>query len=990
MFFAYLRARAPLPGPGSDSISLLPRAMVALINETVYPPPKPKLLESVAPSVLMIVDAVSPTPIAMLERAKNLSYRDTDHVLTAFAQYEDPARALTAECGRVFEMIATNIQSSKFDPTASPTTDASWTRFEDMGFSGLTRKIDGNPTSGLHSRSTSTNEVSSPSRRISSRQNQSWAEFMSTGFSDEDGSSPPPLSLPAKQYMPAISNENDPAPSDNRSFLPGELAGTERFGLDETFWWVWMESLAPEETLDRKAVFGRCVLAELDITGSRWLVVEEQIRPAVQTIQEDVVSPSATSPERKRPFFATKKSRTMSSQRQMSSNSMQRVTSSQKTPTLGFDNDHHDTGYSSAQSTPAMGADQHALIQAAAAQLVQKVNTDDSSSTIAQRRGRKDADSDSKTVSVLSMQPVFVKDAGPALQWARKFDKEITRSRFDDQASEMGTVSDAVLPGRTLLPAYSSKEDMSVKQSQASAGVPENSSIAAVEAIMRSSQNNTQITAQNITQNTTKKEEMVPSPLRIPKRKPVATSPSPLSPNQATIDKADVDSSSADLSQTHDTTVTNGSTTSTDIDRPALQKSSIGSRRGLRDLFKRKVTDPTAKSSAQRTVSGPSQRTVSSSTIIEGAETTQQEPRVVTRKRSLLKKKLEKAAASTNALTKENVAAPVEDPPKREQPERRKFGPEAPTKACEELATTSEEPLNLSPAPIQVQDDGPAMTSKSAAFGAAQPGMLEDAANYAEPPSPAFSNFTSAANIDHDRTTTMSTVPEIHHARSETLQSMPAYALGFDPGSPQRAHNTSIPQHNGSASYQTRAAALLGPQAVAANIQMPSSTTAQEPSTVSIASPAATVYQTPLESSGAFPQNPLGSHPPEPSMTSSTSAGAQEEEADFDEDGAPRPNTQERLASASSRWAAIRQVAHERRISQEQGVTTPPTALQTPPWQQQAPSSNGYGVANEASGFSPGPANGGGAKGLGIAGVAGIEREQQPKVEEECKLDPRI
>jgi len=942
----------------------------------------------------MIVDAVSPTPIAMLERAKNLNYRDSDHVLTAFAQYQDPAKALTAECGRVFEMIATNIQSSKFDPTASPSADASWTRFEDMGFSGLTRKRDGNTTNGLRSRSTSTNEVSSPSRRISSRQNQSWADFMSTGFADEDGSSPPPLSLPAKQYMPALGNDNDIVPSDSRSFLPGELAGTERFGLDETFWWVWMESLAPEETPDRKAVFGRCVLAELDLTGSRWLVIEEQIRPAVQTIQEDVVSPSATSPERKRPFFATKKSRTMSSQRQMSSNSMQRVSSSQKIPTLGFDNDHHDTGYSSAQSTPAMGADQHALIQAAAAQLVQKVNTDDSGSTVAQRRGRKDADSDSKTVSVLSMQPVFVKDAGPALQWARKFDKEITRSRFDDQASEMGSVSDAVLPGRSLLPAYSSKEDISVKQSQASAGVPENSSIAAVEEIMRSSQNPAQNPMQNMTQSTTQnavqKEEMVPSPLRIPKRKPVATSPSPLSPNQATMDQADIDSSSADCRQTQDTTVTNGSTISADLDRPALQKSNIGSRRGLRDLFKRKVTDPTTKSSAQRAVSGPSQRAVSSSTIVEGAETSQQEPRTVTRKRSLLKKKLEKAAASSNALTKEHVATPVDDDSggaSRSQPERKKFGPEAPTKAHEGMATTSEQPLDLSPAPVQVEDS-PAMTSKSAVFGAAQPDMLEDAANYAEPPSPAFSNFTSAANMDHDRTTTMSTVPEIHHARSETLQSMPAYALGFDPGSPQRAHNASVPQHNGSASYQTRAAASLVSQGKPANAQFPpreSSTTAQEPITTSIASPAATVYQTPLESSGAFPQNPLGSHPPEQSMTSSTSAGAQEEEADFEDDGAPRPNTQERLASASSRWAAIRQVAHERRISQEQGSTTPPAALQTPPWQQQAPVSNGYAGANEASGFSPGPANGS-AKGLGIAGVAGIEREQQPKVEEECKL----
>jgi len=783
--------------------------------------------------------------------------------------------------------------------------------------------------------------------------------------------------------MPVISDENDPAtPSDSRSILPGELAGVERFALDETFWWVWMESLAPEESADRKAVFGRCVLAELDISGSRWLVIEEQIRPAVQSIQEDVVSPSATSPERKRPFFATKKSRTMSSQRQMSSNSMQRVSSSQQTPTLAYDNEHHDTGYSSAQSTPAMGADQHALIQAAAAQLVQKINTDDSSSTIAQRRGRKDADSDSKTVSVLSMQPVFVKDAGPALQWARKFDKEITRSRFDDQASEIGSVSDSIPPGKTLLPAYSSKEDMSLKQSQASAGVPENSSIAAVEAIMRS------------TQNTPQKEEMVPSPLRIPKRKPVGTSPSPLIPNQTMTESADTDSSLADSNNAQADTVTHGDTIAVETDASTLQKSSVGSRRGLRDLFKRKVTDPTAKSSTQRAVSGPSQRAVSSSTIPEDVKGGQQESRTVTRKRSLLKKNLEKAAASTNALPKESVAAPVEATPAHaspSQPERRKFGPEAPIKVREEVAVPSEKPRKLSHALAPVAEEvqvSPATTLQSASFGAARPGMLEDPSNYAQPPSPTFSNFTSAANTDQDRTVTMSTVPEIHHARSETLQSMPAYALDFDPGSPQRAYNTSVPQHNMTANTQTRAAALLGPQAKPANVHIPprlTSMTAQEPPTTSIASPAATVYQTPLESSEAFPQNPLGSHPAQEPLASSTSAGAQEEEAgleDEDEDGAPRPNTQEALASASSRWAAIRQVAHERRISQEQNNTVPPTH-HTPPWQQQAPVTNGYAGATEASGFSPGPVNGS-AKGLGIAGLPGIDREQ-PKVEEECK-----
>lgn len=969
MFFAYLRARAPAPGPGSDSISQLPRSLVALINETAYPPPRPKLLESVAPNVLMIVDTVSPTPFVMLERARNLDYRASNHVLRSFAEHNNPAKALTAECSRVFEMIASNIQANKVGTATPPDTDASWTRFEDMGFSGLNRKTD--TTNGGHSQSTSINGPSSPSRRISSRRDQSWADFMSTGFSDENGTSPPPLALPAKQYMPTIGNDNGPTLDDSSSILPGELASVEQLGLDETFWWVWMESLAPEESSDRKAVFGRCVLAELDITGGRWLVIEEQMRPAVQTvqtIQEDVVSPSAISSERKRPFFATMKSRTTSSQRQMSSNSMPRVSSSQQTPILGFDND---TGYSSAQSTPVLGADQHALIQAAAAQLVEKGDTN---GVTAQRRGRKDADADAKTVSVLSMQPVFVKDAGPALQWARRFDKEITRSRFDDQASEMNSISDAAPASRIILPGSTSKDDVAANQSQASPGAPEASSMAAVAAILHSPP----------AEDTPRKEEMVPSPLRIPKRKPVATSPSPLSPKLATNETASIDGLSSDTAQLQDIPKVNGEVTTNDDTAPAFEKSNVGSRRGLRNFFKRKVTDPTAKIAAQRAASGNSDRAVSGSTIAEGQEAGQQEPRHVSRKRSLLKNKLDRATATNSAPEKEPATSFGEGQSYRASfagVERRKFGPEAPAKLSGDTTSALVQPRNMSPATAA----SPTMTSQSAAFGAARPGMLEDASNNIEPPSPAFSNFTSAANMDQDRTDTMSTVPEIRHARTETMQSMPAYALNFDPGSPQRAFNSSLSQNNGVANYQTRTAALLAQTKAAPRLFSPreSSTVAQEPTTASIASPTATVYQTPLESSDAFPQNPLGSHPPEQSLPTATSSGAQEEymEVEENEDGAPRPNTQERLASASTRWAAIRQVAQETRGSEEPKNITPPGHY-TPPWQKQASVGNEYAGASEASGFSPGPANT--ANGLGIAGVSGIEREQ-PKLEEECE-----
>lgn len=49
--------------------------------------------------------------------------------------------------------------------------------------------------------------------------------------------------------------------------------------LDDAFWWMWMSSLAPEETPQRKSVFGRCAVFETTSPDERWLVVEEAPGP---------------------------------------------------------------------------------------------------------------------------------------------------------------------------------------------------------------------------------------------------------------------------------------------------------------------------------------------------------------------------------------------------------------------------------------------------------------------------------------------------------------------------------------------------------------------------------------------------------------------------------------------------------------------------------------------------------------------------------------
>ena len=237
----------------------------------------------------MIVDSVSPTPFALLRRAKNFEYRDDDRALQQFSAYEDTVKALTDECQRVLKCIATANQSTvSTDPT---TPDPSWSRFEDFGFSGIMdsssstngASVGGSPRefsslrSGPHSNNTDLGRPTTPS----------WADFLSSGFADENNQSPPTTLLMPNQKLPPLGeNRVHSSQSHVRNGLneddlePGELASITKFDLDETFWWVWMISLASEETTDRKAAFGRCTLIETRIQGAKWLVMEEQVKGA--------------------------------------------------------------------------------------------------------------------------------------------------------------------------------------------------------------------------------------------------------------------------------------------------------------------------------------------------------------------------------------------------------------------------------------------------------------------------------------------------------------------------------------------------------------------------------------------------------------------------------------------------------------------------------------------------------------------------------------
>jgi hypothetical protein len=200
-----------------------------------------------------------------------------------------------------------------------------------------------------------------------------------------------------------------------RLLEPGELASITRFELDETFWWVWMSSLAPEETADRKSAFGRCAVIETVIQSGTWLVMEEMVKGAAPEPDEN-----AYIAEKKGFFSWTRRGRGMSRSKSTSKGAFDRKDRLHATSTVG-------SGY----SKTSIGPDQQAKIQAAAQQLSARQQQQQGADLLPERRGRADADVlGDKTNSVLTLQPVIMKEASPAMKWASKYDKETIRQAY--------------------------------------------------------------------------------------------------------------------------------------------------------------------------------------------------------------------------------------------------------------------------------------------------------------------------------------------------------------------------------------------------------------------------------------------------------------------------------------------------------------------------------------------------------------------------------
>lgn len=422
LFFAYLRSLSPEADPSMSVIERIPRSLQALLAQTEYPPAAPALLQRTTPRVVMLVDSVSPTPFALLRRAKHFEYGEDDRVLRELSEFEDPVDALTDECKRVLVAISSVNTKTALSRQGNLQTDESWSTFQSLGFSDMTGNtakeqqdstLNGSPKQsgqGLRSapRSRATDDHGRPTT-------PSWADFLSSGFpEDESPNSPPPtLLLPPDKQLPPIGSRtqtpNTPQNGIDENLAPGELAAVTSVELDDAFWWVWMTSLASEEHNDNKAVFGRCALIETTIMNGKWLIMEEQIKGASPEPAENVQ-------------FVEKKSRFGFTKRGRLGRKRSVVKKPSPPPQEAADRSTSDDTTSKA----SLGADQHAKIKAAAAELASRETMADTEG--ATRRGRHEDAYSTKTNSVLTMG--MKNEADPAMKWAHAYDKDAIRKQY--------------------------------------------------------------------------------------------------------------------------------------------------------------------------------------------------------------------------------------------------------------------------------------------------------------------------------------------------------------------------------------------------------------------------------------------------------------------------------------------------------------------------------------------------------------------------------
>ena len=348
--------------------------------------------------------------------------------------------ALTDECRRVVNAISGRDQVVQQTSDTAATDTPSWTRFEDVGFATVLnggdgaaagRTVLGDGDSISSSRPTTISVSRDPPRAVAN----SWSDFMESGFSTDYDKSTSTVLTPPDKVLPRLHTAALPpaTAATSNGISSGELQNVSRIKLEETFWWVWMTSLAGEEPAIRKTIFNKCAVLEMQAAAERWFVIEEQMK--VRSYAQEM--PSSPLVTKKSRFGFMKRNRTSQSVENLRPSTSPAVSRLASSRVIEISPQQRSRVHTAAVSLVASHNDR------AAAEVLSKQTS---------ARSEDNAHHLTSTTSMVNLTNNFQTDSAAAMQWDRKFEQESTKTTYlEDPSAGKGIQREPSPKGQGLL-----------------------------------------------------------------------------------------------------------------------------------------------------------------------------------------------------------------------------------------------------------------------------------------------------------------------------------------------------------------------------------------------------------------------------------------------------------------------------------------------------------------------------------------------------------
>lgn len=318
MFLAFLRTMYPMPGE-MRTVKLPKSLETLLVKETSYPPKKmdykSRLMK--VPKITLSVGRLSASPFVLLQRVAKIipfesptqygSEDDFSTLFYLFSDISDVENRMSPESKRILEEITKeNCIFSEHRLNIKETVNLPYD-VRAKTWSKLYNHAYINPVTGEPCRPLTNYAYEAHQRQMIINSSMPKSERGALAYpesptlSSRKPKEKPIGSLDEFNYYYKKSTQDPRFQTESakdRSVTPDYLATCtlSNISIDDFFVWVWMSTLSQEQNEVSKAVFGRSVVVELQVSegeaGRRWVVVEEILTPKPSPMKKPKKEPA--------------------------------------------------------------------------------------------------------------------------------------------------------------------------------------------------------------------------------------------------------------------------------------------------------------------------------------------------------------------------------------------------------------------------------------------------------------------------------------------------------------------------------------------------------------------------------------------------------------------------------------------------------------------------------------------------------------------------